>query len=449
MPSALVPSAEGEYIPGMAARREPIRYEQERAYPMPVAEAWRLLADTDHLNRSIGLPAVEFSPLEGGELVRRARARAYGIVPVRWREFPFDWIRERRYAFRREFDSGPIAWLVGGIELEPAGDGTTVRAYAHFAPRNVAGRFVWKLGRAPVTGLLDFCDRYLVRKADGKADPVPLPRRRPAVDRPRLEQLLRTLASAPVKPQLLPLLRERILEGSDDLLTNVRPYPLADVWDAERSEVLRLFLHASEAGLFGRSWQLLCPNCRVPKAEAAELPDLPPRFHCDTCGISYDRDVERNVELRFSVDPAVRATRAEIYCIGGPLRMPHVIAQQLLNPHEDRRLELRLAEPLLLRTIGSAERLGLVQGPPASRVAEVKLTYAAGRWSGPHSLIQNGSVTVPPGAALTLRNQTGGLVLALLETLEWTRDATTVADVSALDEFRDLVDAATRPAGWA
>jgi hypothetical protein len=58
-------------------------------------------------------------------------------------------------------------------------------------------------------------------------------------------------------------------------------------------------------------------------------------------------------------------------------------------------------------------------------------------------------VTVPQGAALTLRNQTDGLVLALLETLEWTRDATTVADVSALDEFRDLVDAAARSAGWA
>lgn len=40
-------------------------------------------------------------------------------------------------------------------------------------------------------------------------------------------------------------------------------------------------------------------------------------------------------------------------------------------------------------------------------------------------------------------------MLALLETLEWTRDATTVADVSALDEFRDLVDAAARSAGWA
>jgi len=44
------------------------------------------------------------------------------------------------------------------------------------------------------------------------------------------------------------------------------------------------------------------------------------------------------------------------------------------------------------------------------------------------------------GAALTLRNQTDGFVLALLENLERTRDATSVADVRKLREFDDLLD---------
>ena len=50
---------------------QPTRHESERSYPVPVAEAWRLLADTDHLNRAIGLPSVEFSALPD-PLVRRA-----------------------------------------------------------------------------------------------------------------------------------------------------------------------------------------------------------------------------------------------------------------------------------------------------------------------------------------------------------------------------------------
>src|SRR6185369_14571758 len=89
--TALVPFAGRDYIPGVV-EKQPIRYEQERHYPLSVAEAWRLLADTDHLNRAIGLPAVEFSPLAGAAdpLVRHARAKAYGVVPVSWREFPFD-----------------------------------------------------------------------------------------------------------------------------------------------------------------------------------------------------------------------------------------------------------------------------------------------------------------------------------------------------------------------
>lgn len=62
---------------------QPIRYERERICPMPVGEAWRLLADTDHLNRAIGLPSVEFSALPD-PLIRRARARAFGVIPVRW-----------------------------------------------------------------------------------------------------------------------------------------------------------------------------------------------------------------------------------------------------------------------------------------------------------------------------------------------------------------------------
>jgi adenylate cyclase len=435
-----VPLAGGDYIPGVATKHQPIRYEQERQYPMSVEEAWRILADTDHLNRSIGLPAVEFSPFSGAgdPLVRQASARAFRVVPVRWKEFPFDWVRERRYAVRREFESGPIDWLEGGIELEPADNGVRVKAFAYFMPSNVTGRFLWRLGRAPVTGLLEFCDLYLSRKAAGKADPVPVPNVATAVDRQRLDSLIERLARLPVQQELIPLLRERVLEGSDDQLTSVRAFALADVWGAERSEVLRLFLHAARAGLFELRWDLMCPNCRIAKAEVNTLAELPPQFHCETCGISYAADLDQRVELRFSINPAIRSARDEIYCIGGPLRMPHVVAQQYLSPHEERRVDLALTEALLLRTIGGTQPLSLVRGPANSRLSEVKVSYAGGRWVGPHSLLEEGSLTVPDGAVVTLRNQTDGSVLALLEKLEWTRDATTAAEASTLQDFRDL-----------
>jgi adenylate cyclase len=267
-----------------------------------------------------------------------------------------------------------------------------------------------------------------------------VPSGRPRVDGGRLDALVEVLRAAPVDPGLVTRLRTRILEGSEDQLTRIRAFQLADSWGSGRDDVLHLLLHATRAGLFVLSWQLMCPNCRVPKADVDHLGELPPRFHCDTCGIVYTVDVDRHLELRFSVDPGVRVTRDEIYCVGGPLRMPHVVAQQHLSAHEDRRVELALTEPLQLRAIGGAtEELRLVPGP-RGRTAEVRLTYAAGRWTGPHSLDRDRAISVPEGADLILRNQTEGFVLALLESLERTRDATSLADVAGLDEFVDLFD---------
>jgi len=418
-------------------KHQPIRYERERSYPMPVAEAWRLLADTDHLNRAIGLPSVAFSSLPD-PLIRRARARAFGVIPVRWREFPFDWIRERRYAVRREFEGGPVAVIVVGIELLPAQAGVRVRSFAECTPANIAGRLVWRLTRESVTDLLDFCDHYLQRKEAGRADPVPVPRARPAVNRALLDRRLAELAGTAVRPELIGLLKERIVEGSDDQLTGMRPFAIAGLWGADRLEVLRLFLHATSAGLLQLRWELMCPNCRVPKAETGSLTELPVRFHCDTCGISYDADLDQRVELRFSVHPAIRKADGLSYCIGGPLRMPHTLAQQYIRPHEDRQVDLALTGPVQLRTVRAARRLPLAPGPADSRARDITITYADGRWVGPHSLTRDDGLSVPGGSRLVLRNQTSGPILATIEDLAWTSEATSAALVTTLQEFRDL-----------
>lgn len=167
---------------------------------------------------------------------------------------------------------------------------------------------------ASLVELLEFCDRYLARKASGKADPVPSPKERPAVDTARLEQLLGQLRGAPARPELIAPLRERIVEGSDDQLVRVRPFALADSWRADRLEVLRLLLYATRCGLFELRWELMCPNCRVPKQEVDSLARLPVRFHCEICGISYGAELDQSVELRFSIHPAVRAASDQVYC---------------------------------------------------------------------------------------------------------------------------------------
>lgn len=331
--------------------------------------------------------------------------------------------------------------MVIGIELQPTGAGVTARSYAECSPASALTRLLRGVIRSSVADTLKFCDRYLARKEEGHADPVPVPGARNAVNRAQLDQRLGPLPAAGVGTELIALIKERILEGSDDQLTGIRPFALADLWRADRLEMLKLFLHATTAGLFELRWELMCPTCRVPKTEASTLARLPVQFHCDTCGITYDADFDQRVEMRFSVHPAIRKTTSEMYCIGGPLRTPHIVAQQYLRPHEDRRLDMALATPVQLRTVRSAHRLLLApdQGSPAgSRGRDLTVTYAAGRWVGPHSLTRRDTLTVPGGSRLILRNQTDGPILAAIEDLAWTSQATTAAQVTTLQDFRDL-----------
>lgn len=418
-------------------RDRTVRLEDRRRYPMSRAEAWRVLADTDHLNRAIGLPPVEFST-GTDPLVRGARAKAFGVLPLRWKEFPFEWVRERRYAVRREFEGGPVSSAEIGIELESDAEGVTVRSFADLTATSLATPVLGRLARAQVTELLDFCDEYLTRKAAGKPDPVPVPKQRTAVDTARLGQLLEDLRGFSVRDELVAALHDRILEGSDDQLVKLRAFALADTWNEDRLEVLRLLLYATRCGLFELRWELMCPNCRVPKQEVGSLRELPARFHCEVCGISYGATFDQGVELRFSIHPAVRVASDHVYCVGGPLRMPHIAAQQYLRAGEERRLSIRPAEPLHLRTVGSTCRLHIVPAAPNTRRDTVTVTYAEGRWTAPHSLLDGDALQLPEGAMLSLRNQTGGPLLAVLEEAAWSADATTAAQVTTLQEFRDL-----------
>jgi rubredoxin len=119
-------------------------------------------------------------------------------------------------------------------------------------------------------------------------------------------------------------------------------------------EVLRLFLYATKVGLLTLKWEMMCPNCRVPKAEYGTLGSLETRYHCDLCGVDFEADFGRYVELRFSVHPAIRQATDATYCIGGPRNAPHIVAQQYVEPGATQEVAVRLgAEVLRLRALRS------------------------------------------------------------------------------------------------
>jgi adenylate cyclase len=452
-----------------------IRFEGQRDYPLTIGEAWRLLADTDHMNRALGFPPVDVSPSAdaGGSFARQARARFWGVVPVRWKEYPFDWVHEHRWAVRREFEGGPFREVEIAAEIEPlagaarsgkerAGDGVRVKVAFSFLPAGLTGRLLARrVGPRSVESILRYCDDYVARRSTENAGELPATRARPEVDRERLERGLERLVRAPVRSELLPRLRRRIVEGTDEQVLRVRPYEVADVWTVDRLEVLRLFLHATRAGLFDLRWELMCPACRVPKGEVDSLGALPDRFHCETCGIDYETDFDRRVELRFSVSPALRAARDDTYCVGSPMRTPHVLAQLLVVPGETRELTLTTPEPLWLRALGGMQTLALLPatGPattfesratavpasPAPAERRIRLAHERGMWAiadGPEGASEQplleGVRFLAGRDVLALTNRTPEPLVAVLERDAWTAQAATAAEVTSLQEFRDL-----------
>ena len=70
------------------------RFVVEQLFPLSASHIWQLLGDTDHLNRTIGLPAVTYNApvIEPNDFYREACAKFLRLIPVRWKEYPFEWV---------------------------------------------------------------------------------------------------------------------------------------------------------------------------------------------------------------------------------------------------------------------------------------------------------------------------------------------------------------------
>ncbi len=87
---------------------------------------WPHVSDTDRVNRLAGLPSVTYRtlPLEGGGSRVYAEIHLLGLIPLRYREHPFEWVENHRHSIRREFAAGPLHSYTSRVELFPETHGT-------------------------------------------------------------------------------------------------------------------------------------------------------------------------------------------------------------------------------------------------------------------------------------------------------------------------------------
>ena len=440
---------------------------------LSISTAWELLGNTEHLNRTIGLPAITYGEVIVSEtdFYREASAKALGLLTTRYREYPFEWIRDQRYAVQRIFENGPFIRFYGGVELKPEKVGCVVCVFADITPRHRFGALVASIiGRKGVRDTLRYCEDYLKLFASGIEDALPGSRGKTPVARENLDRLFRTLAEPPIRPELLARLNQRLSDGTDEEVLRMRPFAIARKWGEHPYEVLYMFLHATKAGLVNLTWELMCPNCRVPKAEYNTLTNLSNEFHCETCGINYKANFDRYVELRFSVHPRVRKAVDQVYCNAGPYHAPHILAQHYLDPGVEQVFSVPLGDDGMRFRVSRYNDVALLsaltQSSPSTRSnspPNVPQSSEEERDSSSlrsHMLRQTGEVAeaqtklqvayrddgwqpqaltyIPGPTSIEIKNESSKPILAILEKVEWDTDAVTAVEVTALQEFRDL-----------
>ncbi|HET7113606.1 MAG TPA: adenylate/guanylate cyclase domain-containing protein [Pyrinomonadaceae bacterium] len=410
---------------------------------------WPFIADTNRFNRDTGIPSVAVDQQKGLRNARRKlRLSIYGL-PVEWEEQPFEWVRPVRFGVERIYSKGPMARLKVRAELSEKPEGGTHLIYELWAtPRNLLGSVVIpsqiKLVSAPKfrAAIHDYDKLASAGAAAATHGPDTS---LSSFDLSRLQalhhKLIQSIADtdqAEQKRSIADQLADFVEHADDFDVSRIRAYKLADDWREPRRLVLEVCLRAVRVGLLDFQWDLLCPLCRGPQDSPLSLKDIDPHSHCDACQIDFTVDFDRYVELTFRPNPAVRRVDVQSYCVGSPQLTPHVVAQQLLPAGDKRELTLPLENGRYrLRTLELSGSQDLDVSPEGASSAQVVVSNQG--WS--HELLH-----VSENFSLTLENKTDAEQLLMLERMAWTDQATTAAEVTALQMFRDLFSSeALRP----
>src|SRR5262245_58469583 len=273
-----------------------IHYEMEETFPVTRDVLWDVVANTEHLNRTIGLPAVQFSPAVSDQsgLYRIAEARA-NMMNLKWKEYPFEWIRPELYSVYREFIQGAFRWVQGGVKLYADGNSTRAVVFGDAEPKGLRGRMGARVGiLGGIKKTLEYMREAVALRKKSNADYIP----RSATRTPTKETLLaqRFNRAQLMNENIANGIRKLLIEGTDEEVLGIQPLLVAMRLGEDPEEIVKALLFLVKHSIVSLDWKLLCPTCRVPKARAENLSDIPGQIHCDLCGITYDTNSANSIE---------------------------------------------------------------------------------------------------------------------------------------------------------
>ncbi len=408
-------------------------------FDLPPDSLWPVLADTDRLNESLGLPpyVLEETPQPNGTVLRRGKGTAAGFA-LEWEEKPYEWIAGRHFRQSREFTRGPFRRFgpVFGLEpvvLDGGRAGSRLTYSLEYEPLTLTGRLFGARLARKAGAVVERRILEAVAFAQGERPTffdLPTPAL-PQGARERAASLAAEIDRSPYGNGLGRRLADLVLSGMATDLARLKPKKLARDLDVPARAAIEACLAATRAGLFTMKWDLVCTSCRGAKLTVAALSELPRGAHCPSCNIDYGRNFEKNVELSFAPAAAVRPLLVGGFCLSGPMMTPHVAVQLLLPPGGTRSVAVDLPP--------GAWRLRTLHPGNA-----IDVDHRGGAFPGLR-VTAEGVEAMPPGepGTIAFRSEVDFEAAALIEDRTWTRDALTAPEVVSLQAFRDLFAAAT------
>ena len=403
----------------------PIAWRQSEQIELTSLDAYRAFADTDRFSRlrGDGLLTIEDHQRDDGEVVRQVRDGG-GSEYI---EEPFEWEDGRRFSVRRHHSKGVLEGYTWAIDFHDTVDGCELRFAVDFYPRwRWARPLLWLVARFVVARAVS----RILREVRAAAAIRPGPRFRlpaPPVDKRALneERVARAreqLIAIGSSPDVVDSMLRMITEETDLDLVHIKPLQVARQYGLDEEHTVLTFLQATRAGYLELRWSVICPSCRGNKGDETDLSRLKTEAHCSSCNIRFDADFESAVELTFRPVAALRSIEVGYFCVGGPMRTPHVVAQKNIASGDtwtpDPGLLADLKEPVL-------------------RVSSLDKTLRLDRFAQVH-LDADQLIWGTKSDGFEVVNRTEGQRRVCLEEGEADQTVLTAARVLAMPAFRDL-----------
>jgi eukaryotic-like serine/threonine-protein kinase len=397
---------------------------------------WPFVANTDRFNRAVGLTPVSFQDEPGpeGGTIRTGELKVLGMQ-LRWREFPFEWIKNREHSVFRWYRGGPVAAVWNRVTLAPIEDGgTELHHDVWLMPRGVIGQVASFMEMNKLGAAVDRFYRHLdeVILAGGHADPFEAPHAPTQGQRSTVEEVCARLHREGFSAAVVEKLAMHLLTAADGAIGTLRPYELADAWGVDRAEVLDVLMHAAHEGMLEATWDVVCPKCMLAHESLQALAQLTRVGTCKACASSFERDLRESVELVFAPHPGIRHVDRLTYCAGAPALRPHVLAQQVLDPGEERTITLDLPRGIYRVAGAIAQSSSELVASAVGFEESAEVVSHGERIEARPSIVKAGMVT------LVLRNDSPGEETLRIELPGARADGVSAATAMTHPSFREL-----------